>query len=166
VGKGYLYREVLDHVIILNERHLWRVLQSYLRYYSPSPTGRGQGEGPIKLETALAGPMSPYTAVKTAISPVANAFFSDDRLPPRSPHPAAGGGEGHCRGLLGQSHTHAIIAYHPAGELGEWLSARSTNKNNTNRMTANEGLARRRSITRLYRCAGRRSRTDRGRSSS
>jgi putative transposase len=35
VGKGYLYREVLDHVIILNERHLRRVPQSYLRYYRP-----------------------------------------------------------------------------------------------------------------------------------
>jgi putative transposase len=33
VGKGYLYREVLDHVIIRNERHLRRVPQSYLRYY-------------------------------------------------------------------------------------------------------------------------------------
>jgi putative transposase len=33
VGRGYVYREVLDHVIILNERHLRRVLQSYLRYY-------------------------------------------------------------------------------------------------------------------------------------
>jgi putative transposase len=34
VGKRYLYREVLDHAIILNERHLWHILQSYLRYYS------------------------------------------------------------------------------------------------------------------------------------
>jgi hypothetical protein len=33
VGKGCLYREVRDHMIILNERHLRRVLQSYLRYY-------------------------------------------------------------------------------------------------------------------------------------
>jgi putative transposase len=30
---GSIRREVLDHVIILNERHLWRVLQSYLGYY-------------------------------------------------------------------------------------------------------------------------------------
>jgi hypothetical protein len=35
MGKGYPYREVLDHVIILNARHLRRVLQSYLRYYHP-----------------------------------------------------------------------------------------------------------------------------------
>jgi hypothetical protein len=33
VGKGYRYREVHDHVIILNKRHLRRVLQSHLRYY-------------------------------------------------------------------------------------------------------------------------------------
>jgi putative transposase len=30
---GSIRREVLDHVIILNERHLRRVLQSYFRYY-------------------------------------------------------------------------------------------------------------------------------------
>jgi putative transposase len=30
---GSIRREVLDHVIILNERHLRFVLQSYLRYY-------------------------------------------------------------------------------------------------------------------------------------
>jgi putative transposase len=30
---GSIRRDVLDHVIILNERHLRRVLQSYLRYY-------------------------------------------------------------------------------------------------------------------------------------
>jgi putative transposase len=35
VGSGDLYPEVLDHVIILNERHLRRVPQSYLRYYHP-----------------------------------------------------------------------------------------------------------------------------------
>jgi hypothetical protein len=29
VGKEYLYREVLDHVISLKERHLRRVPQSY-----------------------------------------------------------------------------------------------------------------------------------------
>jgi len=51
VGRGYVYREVLDHVIILNKRHLRRVLQSYLRYYSP----------------------------------MANASFTDDGLPPPTP---------------------------------------------------------------------------------
>jgi hypothetical protein len=31
---GNIRRGVLDHVIILNERHLRYVLQSYLRYYT------------------------------------------------------------------------------------------------------------------------------------
>ena len=32
---GTLRREVLDHVVVLNERHLKRVLSSYLDYYHP-----------------------------------------------------------------------------------------------------------------------------------
>ena len=30
---GSIRRDVLDHVIVLNERHLHRVLRSYLDYY-------------------------------------------------------------------------------------------------------------------------------------
>jgi hypothetical protein len=32
VGRGYVYQEVLDHVIILKELHPRRAPQSYLRY--------------------------------------------------------------------------------------------------------------------------------------
>ena len=32
---GTFRREVLDHVVVLNERHLKRVLSSYLDYYHP-----------------------------------------------------------------------------------------------------------------------------------
>ena len=35
---GSLRRECLDHVIVLNERHLHRVLGSYRRYYNGSRT--------------------------------------------------------------------------------------------------------------------------------
>jgi putative transposase len=30
---GSIRRDVIDHVIVLNERHLRRVLQSYMAYY-------------------------------------------------------------------------------------------------------------------------------------
>jgi len=35
---GSIRREYLDHVIIINERHLRRVLSSYFRYYHESRT--------------------------------------------------------------------------------------------------------------------------------
>ena len=35
---GSIRREVLDHVIVLNERHLREHLRSYLRYYHASRT--------------------------------------------------------------------------------------------------------------------------------
>ncbi len=35
---GSLRRECLDHVIVLNERHLRRVLSDYVRYYNGSRT--------------------------------------------------------------------------------------------------------------------------------
>jgi len=37
---GSLHRELLDHLIILNERHLERLLSSYLDYYHPWRTHR------------------------------------------------------------------------------------------------------------------------------
>ena len=37
---GCIRRELLDHVIILNERHLKRILSSYLDYYHPWRTHR------------------------------------------------------------------------------------------------------------------------------
>jgi hypothetical protein len=43
---GSIRREVLDHVIVLNERHLRRVLTSYLGYYHRSCTH-------LSLETEL-----------------------------------------------------------------------------------------------------------------
>src|SRR6266446_3008660 len=36
--KRYIRREVLDHVIVLNERHLRESLRSYFRYYHASRT--------------------------------------------------------------------------------------------------------------------------------
>jgi transposase InsO family protein len=40
---GSIRRELLDHVIVLNERHLRRLLSSYLEYYHHSRPHRGLG---------------------------------------------------------------------------------------------------------------------------
>ena len=40
---GSIRRECLDHVIVLNERHLLRVLRSYVCYYNASRTHRALG---------------------------------------------------------------------------------------------------------------------------
>ena len=41
---GSLRRDVLDHVIVLNERHLLRLLKDYLRYYHEDRTHLGLGK--------------------------------------------------------------------------------------------------------------------------
>jgi hypothetical protein len=57
---GQLPRDLLDHVIILNERHLKRLLSSYLLYYHEDRTtvsrasGLGAvGEGPGAAQEAI-----------------------------------------------------------------------------------------------------------------
>jgi hypothetical protein len=45
-----------------------RRAQGFPRTYSPSPFGRGRGEGQVEAGRALAGPMLPYADVKTAVS--------------------------------------------------------------------------------------------------
>ena len=50
---GSIRRECLDHVIILDERHLRRVLRAYLRYYHGSRTHLALGKDapePRKVE--------------------------------------------------------------------------------------------------------------------
>ena len=61
--------------------------------YSPSPAGRGRGEGQIALERALAGPLRPYNEVKTAIGamPTAAAGWVSEALKLRA------GFSGHLR---------------------------------------------------------------------
>jgi transposase InsO family protein len=41
---GSLRRDLLDHVIVLNERHLRRLLKDYLRYYHEDRTHLGLGK--------------------------------------------------------------------------------------------------------------------------
>ena len=42
---GTIRRECLDHVIVLDEKHLRRVLKEYLAYYHESRTHLGLGQG-------------------------------------------------------------------------------------------------------------------------
>jgi transposase InsO family protein len=57
---GSTRRECLDHVIVVNEAHLRRVLASYLRYYHPSRTHLG-----LEKDTADRQP-----AAETSIGPI------------------------------------------------------------------------------------------------
>lgn len=41
---GSIRRECLDHVIVVNENHLRKVLKEYFRYYSESRTHLGLGK--------------------------------------------------------------------------------------------------------------------------
>jgi transposase InsO family protein len=41
---GSIRRECLDHIVILNEKHLRRVLREYLSYYSDARTHLGLGK--------------------------------------------------------------------------------------------------------------------------
>lgn len=51
---GSIRRECLDHVIVLNERHLKRVLKEYIRYYHESRTHLGlEKDTPMMRETDL-----------------------------------------------------------------------------------------------------------------
>jgi putative transposase len=67
---GSLRRECLNHVIILNERHLWRVLRAYVDYFngarphqgieqqrpnSVAARGAAQGTGHIMAVPVLGG---------------------------------------------------------------------------------------------------------------
>jgi putative transposase len=51
---GSIRREVLDHVIVLNERHLRRLLQSYFDYYHAYRTHRA-----LAMDCPLPRPVQP-----------------------------------------------------------------------------------------------------------
>ena len=72
---GTVRRELLDHVIVLNERHLLRLVTEYVRYYNedrchltlgkdapkPRPTERGPPDGEIIALPRLGGLQHRYT---------------------------------------------------------------------------------------------------------
>ena len=50
---GNCRSDLLDHVIVLNERHLKRLMGEYIRYYHEDRTHLGLGKGtPASRETA------------------------------------------------------------------------------------------------------------------
>ena len=59
---GSIRRECLDHVVVLNARHLRRVLREYIDYYNSTRTHLGPGKDcpePRPVESADAGPIRP-----------------------------------------------------------------------------------------------------------
>ena len=68
---GTLRRECLDHLIVLDEQHLWSVLTEFVRYYNedrphrtlelqtPEPRPR-PATGPIRSRPVLSGPHHVY----------------------------------------------------------------------------------------------------------
>src|SRR5207237_2840995 len=73
---GTIRRDVLDHIIVLNERHLRRRLRSYFRYYhtsrrtSPSTTTRPSRE-PSSHPITAASSRCPWSAASTTGTPAA-----------------------------------------------------------------------------------------------
>jgi putative transposase len=59
---GTCRRELLDHVIVLNEQHLQRLLQEFLRYYHTDRTHLSLGKDPPTTR-AVCAPPSPLAAV-------------------------------------------------------------------------------------------------------
>jgi hypothetical protein len=51
-------RDLLDHVIVLNERHLHRLLSEFVAYYHDDRTHLGLGEGTPSMRTATSRPSS------------------------------------------------------------------------------------------------------------
>jgi transposase InsO family protein len=66
-------QECLDHRLILNERHLYRVLSEYTRFYNerrphqglgqqcPVPLARGPDQGPVQRRDVLGGMLHDYS---------------------------------------------------------------------------------------------------------
>jgi len=59
---GTIRRDCLDHVIVLNERHLRRVLKEYLAYYHGSRTHLGLGKDAPEPRTTQAPDIGPVVA--------------------------------------------------------------------------------------------------------
>ncbi len=51
-------RDLLDHVIVLNERHLYRLLSEFVGYYHDDRTHLGLGKGTPSMRTATSKPSS------------------------------------------------------------------------------------------------------------
>ena len=53
---GSIRREILDHVVVLGERHLWHILRSYMTHYNEVRTHLSLNkDAPIPREVLAAG---------------------------------------------------------------------------------------------------------------
>jgi putative transposase len=57
-SSGSVRRELLDHVIVLNQRHLRRLLKEYVRYYHEDRTHLGLGKDSPGGRVAALAPTS------------------------------------------------------------------------------------------------------------
>jgi len=78
---GSIRRDCLDHVIVLNESHLRRVLTSYLRYYHHSRTHLG-----LEKDTPDRRPIAETSVGTLSRRPKSAVFTTDTNDAPRSAH--------------------------------------------------------------------------------
>ena len=60
---GSVRRDLLDHVIILNEQHLRRLLKEYVRYYHEDRTHLGLGKDTPSGRVAVSAPSSGHKVI-------------------------------------------------------------------------------------------------------
>ena len=60
---GSVRRDLLDHVIVLNERHLRRLLKDYVRYYHEDRTHLGLGKDTPGGRVAASGPSNRHKVI-------------------------------------------------------------------------------------------------------
>jgi len=68
---GSIRRECLDHIIVLNKRHLMRVLKEYFAYYHESRTHLGLGKDapePRTFQTPDVGPLEAHRSLADCIT--------------------------------------------------------------------------------------------------
>jgi putative transposase len=79
---GSVRRECADHVLILGERHLRRVLAEYVRYFNRGRAHQGIGQRtPISVESTVA-PLRQHTQGKESVTavPVLGGLHHEYRL--------------------------------------------------------------------------------------
>ncbi|WP_454616643.1 integrase core domain-containing protein [Bradyrhizobium cenepequi] len=60
---GSIRRECVDHIIVLGEAHVRRILKSYARYYNDIRTHRSFKDAPVSRSVLRAGFISPRSVL-------------------------------------------------------------------------------------------------------
>jgi putative transposase len=74
---GSVRRECLDHILVLGEQHLYRVIREYLAYFNRARPHQGIGQKIPKVATAVS---EKETKGKIIVFPVLNGLQHDYRL--------------------------------------------------------------------------------------